>query len=113
MNKLRKGDQVIVLTGRDKGKRGTITLRVQREAAPDDEWLVISVADTGIGMTPAQVSRMFEEFSQADATIAGKYGGTGLGLALYQWWLIVLAAIGLIIAVCGLVFEYHAGPEAH
>jgi hypothetical protein len=46
-------------------------------------------------------------------TVAGAVALTGFGLALFQWWLIVLAGIGLIIAVCGLVFEYHAGPEAH
>ncbi len=46
-------------------------------------------------------------------TVAGAVALTGLGLAFFQWWLIVLAGIGLIIAVCGLVFEYHAGPEAH
>ncbi|MCD2196509.1 cytochrome c oxidase subunit 4 [Actinomycetospora endophytica] len=46
-------------------------------------------------------------------TVAGAVAFTGLGLAFFQWWLIVLAGIGLIIAVCGLVFEYHAGPEAH
>lgn len=46
-------------------------------------------------------------------TVAGATALTALGIALWQWWLIVLALIGLIIAVCGLVFEYHAGPEAH
>lgn len=46
-------------------------------------------------------------------TVAGAVALTGFGLALWQWWLIVLAGIFLIIAVCGLVFEYHAGPEAH
>ena len=46
-------------------------------------------------------------------TVAGGVAATGFGLAFYQWWLIVLGVIGLIIAVCGLVFEYHAGPEAH
>ncbi|HEY2224824.1 cytochrome c oxidase subunit 4 [Actinomycetospora sp.] len=45
--------------------------------------------------------------------LAGSVALTGLGLAFYQWWLIVLAGIGLIIMVSGLVFEYHAGPEAH
>ena len=38
---------------------------------------------------------------------------TGLGLAFYQWWLILFGGISLIIAICGLVFEYHAGPESH
>ena len=45
--------------------------------------------------------------------LAGTVALTGLGLAIYQWWLIVMGMIALIIAICGLVFEYHAGPEAH
>jgi PAS domain S-box-containing protein len=57
---------------------GTITLAVERDGAE----AVFRVADTGIGMTPEQLGRLFEAFSQADATIAGKYGGTGLGLTI-------------------------------
>ncbi|MFC5062309.1 cytochrome c oxidase subunit 4 [Actinomycetospora atypica] len=45
--------------------------------------------------------------------VAAGVAMTGLGLAFYQWWLIVGAGVALIIAICGLVFEYHAGPEAH
>jgi signal transduction histidine kinase len=40
------------------------------------------VADTGIGMTPEQIGKLFQEFSQASSTTASKYGGTGLGLVI-------------------------------
>ena len=58
---------------------GTISLTVARE--PDD-WLTFAVADTGIGMTEEQLGRLFEAFSQAEASTRSRYGGTGLGLAI-------------------------------
>jgi signal transduction histidine kinase len=58
---------------------GTIGLTVERE--PDD-WIAFAVADTGIGMTEEQVGRLFEAFSQAEASTRSRYGGTGLGLAI-------------------------------
>jgi CheY-like chemotaxis protein/two-component sensor histidine kinase len=62
--------------------RGTISLVVTQEANDGQDWVVFSVSDTGIGMTPEQLTRLFEAFSQADAATTRKYGGTGLGLAL-------------------------------
>jgi len=62
--------------------RGTISLAVAREASDGQDWMMFSVSDTGIGMTPEQLTRLFGAFSQADAATTRKYGGTGLGLAL-------------------------------
>ena len=58
---------------------GTISLTVRRE--PED-WLTFAVSDTGIGMTEEQLGRLFEAFSQAEASTRSKYGGTGLGLSI-------------------------------
>jgi GAF domain-containing protein/CheY-like chemotaxis protein len=73
-------------------EHGTITLAVRTEAAglrteSDDSLstqssVLFTVTDTGIGMTDEQRAKLFEEFSQADASTSRKYGGTGLGLAL-------------------------------
>ena len=62
-------------------KGGEVTLRARR-VANGREWIELAVADTGIGMTPEQQAKLFEEFSQADATTAQRFGGTGLGLAI-------------------------------
>lgn len=61
-------------------EKGTITLRVSR--TEPGGWIVISIADTGIGMTAEQKARLFQDFVQADASTTRKYGGTGLGLAI-------------------------------
>jgi PAS domain S-box-containing protein len=65
-------------------EKGVIRIGAVREGngGPDGEWLVLQVSDSGIGMTPDQVARLFEPFSQADAATSTKYGGTGLGLAI-------------------------------
>jgi PAS domain S-box-containing protein len=63
-------------------QRGQVTLEARRELADGKSWLVVTVADTGIGMTAEQVGRLFQEFTQADSSTTRKYGGTGLGLAI-------------------------------
>ncbi len=61
---------------------GTITLAVQREASDAGEWVVMAVADTGIGIPPDKLGKVFDEFSQADESTTRDFGGTGLGLSL-------------------------------
>ena len=61
---------------------GTITVDAWQREENSRGWITLSVADTGIGMTPEQMGRLFQEFSQASSTTASKYGGTGLGLAI-------------------------------
>ena len=63
-------------------KQGTITLVARRVARDGRDWLEFKVSDTGIGMSEAQLGRLFQAFAQAEASTARDYGGTGLGLAI-------------------------------
>jgi signal transduction histidine kinase/CheY-like chemotaxis protein len=63
-------------------ERGTVTLRVRTAYDDGRKWVRLAVQDSGIGMTPEQLARLFQPFTQADASTTRKYGGTGLGLTI-------------------------------
>jgi len=61
---------------------GTIEFAAEGFQSGNRDWLRFRVRDTGIGMTPEQSAQLFSAFTQADKSIASKYGGTGLGLVI-------------------------------
>jgi signal transduction histidine kinase/CheY-like chemotaxis protein len=65
-------------------KNGRVTLTAAREAMIGGNWIRIEVRDTGIGISRENLRKLFQNFNQAEASTASRYGGTGLGLSLTQ-----------------------------
>jgi signal transduction histidine kinase/DNA-binding response OmpR family regulator len=63
-------------------ERGTVSMEVRTEGPRASGWVLFKVSDTGIGLTEEQLGRLFQAFTQADASTSRKYGGTGLGLVI-------------------------------
>ena len=65
-------------------ERGEVTIRAYRPRQGAEDWVVLEVEDTGIGMSPKQMALVFQEFTQADSSTTRRFGGTGLGLAITE-----------------------------
>jgi len=63
-------------------EKGVIRLEARRTRRKGADWVEFRVTDTGIGMRPEQLERLYRPFTQADASTTRKYGGTGLGLTI-------------------------------
>jgi signal transduction histidine kinase len=63
-------------------ENGTVTIAARPQRLDGRDGITIAVTDTGIGMTPEQMGKLFQEFSQASSSTSSKYGGTGLGLVI-------------------------------
>jgi signal transduction histidine kinase/CheY-like chemotaxis protein len=61
---------------------GQIRVQAERQVMDGDGWILFRISDTGIGLSSEQIVRLFQSFTQADASTTRKFGGTGLGLAL-------------------------------
>lgn len=68
-------------------RSGEVRLSVCQDG---QNWLRFEVSDTGVGMTEEQMSNVFNPFTQADSSVAQKYGGTGLGLAITKKFIEIL-----------------------
>ncbi len=64
--------------------QGRVTLAAARECAPAGDWIRVAVRDTGIGISPENLAKLFQNFSQVAAASGSGQSGTGLGLALSQ-----------------------------
>lgn len=64
--------------------QGTISLKVSALSQDNSDWIQFEVKDTGIGIQPEHLDKIFQVFTQADNETTRRYGGTGLGLSISQ-----------------------------
>ena len=82
LSKVRQGLFNLVSNAAKFTHDGAIKVEAERQLRDGSEWITFRVSDTGIGLSAAQLVRLFQPFTQADASTTRRFGGTGLGLAL-------------------------------
>lgn len=65
-------------------QNGRIDLKIARETVDGNDWVKVSITDTGVGISEEHSKLLFSNFSQAHPSISAKFGGTGLGLSVSQ-----------------------------
>jgi signal transduction histidine kinase/CheY-like chemotaxis protein len=101
-------------------EKGTIALNAEPVFKDGARWIAFRVADTGIGMTPEQLDKLFQPFVQADASTSRKYGGTGLGMTITQLFTKMMGGEMSVVSELGagttftvlLPTEFKASPPA-
>ncbi|GEM_PF-5409037 len=88
-------------------ENGVVTLVARRSRHDAREWVEFEVRDTGIGMSEDQIGRLFQAFSQADASTTRKYGGTGLGLVITRRFARMLGGDVTVTSVLGEGSVFH------
>jgi signal transduction histidine kinase/CheY-like chemotaxis protein len=82
LSKVRQGLFNLVSNAAKFTHGGQIKVEAERQLMDGSDWIRFRVSDTGIGLSAEQILRLFQSFTQADASTTRKFGGTGLGLAL-------------------------------
>jgi signal transduction histidine kinase/CheY-like chemotaxis protein len=82
LSKVRQGLFNLVSNATKFTHGGKIKVEAERQVMDGSDWIMFRVSDTGIGLSSEQILRLFQSFTQADASTTRKFGGTGLGLAL-------------------------------
>jgi signal transduction histidine kinase/DNA-binding response OmpR family regulator len=101
LSKVRQGLFNLVSNAAKFTHGGQIRVEAERQLMDGAEWIVFRVSDTGIGLSAAQIVRLFQSFTQADTSTTRKFGGTGLGLALTRRFCQMMAGDVTVHSVLG------------
>jgi len=101
LSKVRQGLLNLVSNAAKFTHDGLITVVAERQSMDGADWIMFRVTDTGIGLGPEAVARLFQPFTQADASTTRKFGGTGLGLALTRRFCQMMGGDVMVQSVAG------------